>query len=84
MFYILINKSFETTISHKKVKILQLTLDGKVVNSYDSIAQTKENGFNPSSVSRSLNKLSSTSGGYKWKYSEENPSIKYRLKWKNK
>lgn len=84
MFYILLNKPFEDTISHKKVKILQLTLDGKVVNSYDSIAQTKENGFNPSAVSRSLNKLSHTSGGYKWEYADEDITIKYRLQWKNK
>lgn len=84
MFYILLNKPFEDPISHKKVKILQLTLDGKIVNSYDSIAQTKENGFNPSAISRSLNKLSHTSGGYKWEYADEDTTIKYRLQWKNK
>ncbi len=82
MFYALVSKPFEENISHKLRKIIQLDLSGNIISSYNSLSQTKEKGFNPSSISNVLRKTSHTSGGYKWEYLEDDTIIKYRLQWK--
>jgi len=57
-----------------------MDLQGNIIKSYPSLIKTKEDGFNPSSISNVINKKSNSSGGYKWV--KNNETINYRLRWK--
>jgi len=71
---------FNKKLSKKKQTIHQMDLQGNIIKSYPSLIKTKEDGFNPSSISNVINKKSNSSGGYKWV--KNNETINYRLRWK--
>ena len=56
-----------------KRKINQLTLDGKLIKTWDALFLIKDNGFNISKISEVLNKKKyrKTANGYKWEYVQE-------------
>lgn len=54
--------------SHKRKKVGQFTLDGKLINIYESINATKKYGYNPQTVSGCCNGRYKTHKGYIWKF----------------
>jgi group I intron endonuclease len=54
--------------SHKRKKVGQYTLDGKLINIYESINATKKYGYNPQTVSGCCNGRYKTHMGYIWKF----------------
>lgn len=56
----------------KSKPIVQLTLDGKFVAQYPSLAEIKRStGFNHKNICRLLKGYGETSYGYKWQYADE-------------
>lgn len=70
------------TPSHKKKKIIQLDLDGKLINSFNSVSEASvELGIRRSAISSCLIKQTSTAGGYQWIYKKDYiPNGDYRYK----
>lgn len=53
---------------HKFKKVECSTLNGNIIKLYNSVRETKEDGFTPSSVSHCCNGDWKTYKGYKWKF----------------
>lgn len=52
-------------------KVLQLTLDGKIVREWDSVNECGRNGFSIGHVSACCNGKRKTHKGYRWMYAED-------------
>lgn len=58
----------KSMVTHKK-SVAQLSLDGVVINIYDSITEaTKKTGTNRTNIIKVCKKQRKTTGGYIWKY----------------
>lgn len=54
-------------LKHGIVRVNQFNLDGKYINTYESIKKAaKENGIKPCSISNVINCKKNTAGGYYW------------------
>ena len=60
----------------KSIPVVQLTLDGKLVNVYASAEEARRNGFNPSNLRSCLKGRRKTHGGYKWMYLSDYEAMK--------
>ena len=59
----------ETTLDKKRIKIIQLTLDGEIIKIWNSLSEASEVlGITISNISLTCNGKRKSSGGYKWKY----------------
>lgn len=57
-------------ISHPR-KVIQKDLNGKVINTYDSLKEAGiAIGFSPSAISKAVLKINNTAGGYIWDYED--------------
>ena len=66
---------------HRSISIVQLTLDGKLVNVYGSTYEAKRSGFNNRTIIACCKGKRKTHGGYRWCYlhyyiSQIDPRIK--------
>ena len=67
--------------NNRSIPIVQLTLDGKLVNVYGSSHEAERNGFNQCNINNCCKGKRKTHGGYKWLYlhdyiSNIHPNIK--------
>ena len=63
-----IRKAYEA----KKKKIIQITIDGKVINKFNSIKEaSKKTNCNDTHISECAKGKQKTCGGFIWKYAEE-------------
>ena len=65
----------------KSIPVVQLTLDGELVNIYGSAGEAERNGFEHTTITACIKGRRKTHGGYKWMYLHEyiakmNPNIK--------
>lgn len=66
-----------------KRKVVQLDLDGNIVNDYESISSASRSvGIKKSNIIDCLSKRKMTAGGFKWEYKKESRSLKH-LKFMN-
>jgi hypothetical protein len=55
-------------ISHPR-KVIQINMDGKIINKYDSLIEAgKSIGISSSAISKAVLKINTTAGGYIWDY----------------
>jgi len=58
------------SISHPR-KVIQIDMDGKVINKYDSLKEAGASiGFSASAISKAVLKINNTAGGYVWEYED--------------
>lgn len=61
-------------MSHNKCPVEQLSLDGQIVCSYDSLADVQKiGGFNKQAVHLALQGKAKTSSGFRWRYVVQEP-----------
>lgn len=64
-----IQHAHDTHLIRTKKAVIQLSLDGKTLNRFDSIREaSRQTGVNHRCISYVCNKKMFTSGGFKWKY----------------
>jgi hypothetical protein len=57
-------------ISHPR-KVVQIDMNGKIVNKFDSLKEAGESiGYSASAISKVVLKINNTAGGYMWEYEE--------------
>lgn len=57
-------------ISHPR-KVVQIDMNGKIVNKFDSLKEAGESiGYSASAISKVVLKINNTAGGYVWEYEE--------------
>ena len=54
--------------AHNRRKIIQYTLDGKIVKEWDCIKDASDNGYTLSSIVQCCQGIRNTHRGFKWKY----------------
>lgn len=62
----------ESRINNPKISkpVIQLSLDGQVVNEWESMSEAGRNGYNPSAIHKCCNNKSNHHRGFNWKYKE--------------
>ena len=58
--------------SQNRKSILKYNKDGKLIKEYEFVTQVLEDGYSPGNVCSALKGKQKTSGGFIWKYKEEN------------
>jgi group I intron endonuclease len=61
-------ETIEKRVSKIRKKIIQFNENNSIIKEWDSISETRNAGFEPSSVGRCCNGIAKSTGGFKWKY----------------
>lgn len=70
-FYDELSKRFKENNPTIKIPVIQMTLDGKEIKTWESAALVaKELGFNPAHISECCKNKRKTSNGFKWEFKE--------------
>lgn len=67
-------------LNYQKRKVKRYDLNGNFIKEYDSISETMLEGFNEGNVQSCCVGNQKSHGGYVWRYSEDNPPVKYKNK----
>lgn len=66
--------------NYQKRKVKRYDLNGNFIKEYGSISETMLEGFNEGNVQSCCAGKQKSHGGYVWRYSEDNPPVKYKNK----